>query len=160
MGVYKALLLAGCAGTVTLAAPAMAQNNVDCRATPNNPACTTDASAPAAAAAQGEGTIVVTGSRIARPEFDSNSPMVNVGEEFLEQSSTAAVEQQLNKLPQFVVSQSSTVKVRVVRAAARWSGSGWARAGADASEPARTAAPASAVVRARTVVRWVISVSP
>ncbi|HEY6816191.1 MAG TPA: TonB-dependent receptor [Croceibacterium sp.] len=111
MGVYKALLLAGCAGTVTLAAPAMAQNNnVDCRATPNNPACTTASTTPSSAPASSEGTIVVTGSRIARPEYDSNSPTVSVDEEFFDQSTTAAIEQQLNKLPQFVVSQSSTVK--------------------------------------------------
>ena len=61
-------------------------------------------------------------------------------------------------------SQSSTVKVSVVRAAALrsagWAWAGWAWAGAEASEPARRAALASAAVRARTVVRWVISVSP
>ncbi|MBO9575954.1 MAG: TonB-dependent receptor [Sphingobium sp.] len=55
--------------------------------------------------------IVITGSRIARSrDYDSNSPMVTVNQDFLQQSSTAAVEQQLNKLPQFVVSQSSTTK--------------------------------------------------
>jgi iron complex outermembrane receptor protein len=112
MGVYKALLLAGCAGTVTLAAPAMAQNNnnVDCRATPNNPACTTASTTPSSTAPSSEGTIVVTGSRIARPEYDSNSPTVSVDEQFFDQSTTAAIEQSLNKLPQFVVSQSSTTK--------------------------------------------------
>src|SRR5690606_3797029 len=46
----------------------------------------------------------------ARPDYVANSPTVTVDEEFLRQSSTAAIEQQLNRLPQFVVSQSSTVK--------------------------------------------------
>lgn len=104
-GIYKALLLAGCAGTFTVAAPAMAQD-VDCDANPTDQAC---AVAEAKADAEG-GQIVVTGSRIARPDYVSNSPTVSVDSEFLQQSSTAAIEQQLNKLPQFVVSQSSTVK--------------------------------------------------
>ena len=58
--------------------------------------------------ASAEERIVVTGGRIARPDLSSNSPTVTVDEEFLRQSSTAAVEQQLNKLPQFAVAQSST----------------------------------------------------
>jgi len=99
--VYKAILLAGCASSFAIAAPALAQadeEGVDCASDPDNAACDEN------------NRIVVTGSRIARPELNSNSPMVNVDEEFLQQSSTAAVEQQLNKLPQFVVSQSSTAK--------------------------------------------------
>ena len=48
MGVYKALLLAGCAGTIALATPAMAQAPVDCVANPSDPTCT-----PAPAAAEG-----------------------------------------------------------------------------------------------------------
>lgn len=92
-GIYKALLLAGCATAFTLsAAPAMAQDDQD----------------EASAETSTRDTIVVTGSRIARPDYVSNSPTVSVDEEFLQQSSTAAIEQQLNKLPQFVISQSST----------------------------------------------------
>ena len=97
----KALLLAGGASTIMLSVPAYAQDtddSVDCTVTPDDPSCTT-----------GE-KIVVTGSRIQRKDFESNSPMVTVDENFLKDSSTSAVEQQLNKLPQFVVSQSSTVK--------------------------------------------------
>jgi outer membrane receptor protein involved in Fe transport len=45
--------------------------------------------------------IVITGSRIARQDYSSNSPIVTVGAELLQQSSTAAIEQNLNKLPQF-----------------------------------------------------------
>ncbi len=71
-------------------------------------------SAPALAqdgeAADEAEAIVITGSRIQRRDYEANSPTVTVDETFLRQSSTAAIEQQLNKLPQFVVSQSSTVK--------------------------------------------------
>jgi outer membrane receptor protein involved in Fe transport len=91
-GFYRALLLAGCAGTFFIAAtPAMAQEADD----------EEEAS---------DSQIVVTGSRIQRSDYVSNSPTVTVDETFLRESSTAAIEQQLNKLPQFVVSQSSTVK--------------------------------------------------
>ena len=58
--------------------------------------------------ADSEETIMVTANRIARPELNSNSPMVTVDEQFLGQSIAAAVEQQPNKLPQFAVSQSSS----------------------------------------------------
>lgn len=54
--------------------------------------------------------IVVTGSRIVRKDYDSNSPTVTVDSTFLKESTTSAVEQSLNKLPQFTISQSSTVK--------------------------------------------------
>jgi outer membrane receptor protein involved in Fe transport len=53
--------------------------------------------------------IIVTGSRIRRPELENNSPTVTVDQGFIRESSTSAIEQALNKLPQFVVSQSSTV---------------------------------------------------
>lgn len=88
---FKAVLLASGACASVFAVPAFAQS--------------TDAEEEAT-----QGTIVVTGSRIARPDYVSNSPTVTVDEEFLRQSSTSAIEQQLNKLPQFVVSQSSTAK--------------------------------------------------
>lgn len=94
MGVYKALLLAGCAGTVALASPAVAQT-VDCNVDPSNAACTGET----------EGKIVVTGSRIQRQDFNSTTPMVTADEALLEQSSTAALESNLNKLPQFVPAQ-------------------------------------------------------
>ncbi|NLG54633.1 MAG: TonB-dependent receptor plug domain-containing protein, partial [Rhodococcus sp.] len=64
---------------------------------------------PQEAAAEGETpNIVVTGSRIARPDFNSNSPAVSVDEALLENSSTAALESNLNKLPQFVPAQTPT----------------------------------------------------
>jgi iron complex outermembrane recepter protein len=46
--------------------------------------------------------VVVTGSRIARPDYVANSPIVTIDDQLLENSSTASVEVNLNKLPQFV----------------------------------------------------------
>jgi iron complex outermembrane recepter protein len=100
MGLYKALLLAGCAGTIAIATPAMAQEDAD-----DDPAdiLTTEQEG------EDEGpAIVVTGSRIARPDFNSNSPAISVDEALLENSSTAALESNLNKLPQFVPAQTPT----------------------------------------------------
>jgi outer membrane receptor protein involved in Fe transport len=102
MGVYKALLLAGCAGTFAVATPAMAQNapaNADCEVDPLNPAC----SAP-----DDGSRIVVTGSRIQRQDFNATTPMVTADEALLDNSSTAAIESNLNKLPQFVPAQTPT----------------------------------------------------
>jgi iron complex outermembrane recepter protein len=45
--------------------------------------------------------IVITGSRIVRRDFEANSPIVTVDEDLLQQATTAAVETQLNRLPQF-----------------------------------------------------------
>jgi outer membrane receptor protein involved in Fe transport len=45
--------------------------------------------------------IVVTGSRIARNNNESVSPIVTVDEKLFDQSATSAIETQLNKLPQF-----------------------------------------------------------
>jgi iron complex outermembrane receptor protein len=46
--------------------------------------------------------VVVTGSRIVRRDFESNSPILTVGEELLEQTFTSSIESNLNKLPQFI----------------------------------------------------------
>ncbi len=89
MGIYKALLLAGCAGTVALATPAVAQDET---------AEAEDAGAP----------IVVTGSRIQRQDYNATSPTVTVNEALLENTSTAALESNLNRLPQFVPAQTPT----------------------------------------------------
>jgi len=108
----KALLLAGCAGTIALSAPATAQQTPDADA--ETGADILDTNAPAtdpdqAPAAAGAGTIIVTGSRIARRDFEANSPIVTVDEALLEQSSTAALEANLNKLPQFTPAQTPTL---------------------------------------------------
>ncbi len=96
-GALKALLLAGGACSVLWAAPVVAQS----------------AGEEEEASSEADDTstsIIVTGSRIQRQDYSANSPMVTVDEEFLRQSATSAIEQQLNKLPQFVVSQSSTAQ--------------------------------------------------
>ena len=71
-------------------------------------ACTTAAyffaGATAALAQDGasEGDrIVVTGSRIQRQDFESNSPVVTVGDELLNSTGTSSIEANLNRLPQF-----------------------------------------------------------
>ena len=46
--------------------------------------------------------IVVTGSRIARRDFEANSPIMTVNADNFEESSTIAIESVLNKLPQFM----------------------------------------------------------
>ena len=65
----------------------------------------------AATAAQGQdqdrdaaelGTVVVTGSRIARPDLASNSPISIITEDFFAQKGTVNVEEVLNQLPQVV----------------------------------------------------------
>ena len=84
MGIYKALLLAGCGGAFGIAAPAVAQDG---------------------AAVEEADPIIVTGSRIQRADFENNSPTVTVGEELIQNSSTAALEVNLNKLPQFTPAQ-------------------------------------------------------
>ncbi|MBO9519447.1 MAG: TonB-dependent receptor plug domain-containing protein, partial [Porphyrobacter sp.] len=77
--------------------PAAAQT-VDCDATPDNPAC-----------AVANDAIIVTGSRIQRQDFESNSPTITADEALLQNSSTTAVEANLNKLPQFVPAQTPTL---------------------------------------------------
>ena len=52
--------------------------------------------------------VIVTGSRIARPDFDSASPIVSVTEDFFRRNGSRTVESQLNTLPQFVPSFTST----------------------------------------------------
>lgn len=159
VGLYKVLLLAGAAGIIATAAPAAGQErrqgDPDCSNNPLDPACA-EASAAADASANGRGpssptpagagTIVVTGSRIARQDYVANSPTVTVDETFLKQSSTAAIEEQLNRLPQFVVAQSSTTLNGV-------SGTGgWSRP-APASSPAPPARPAPPPCRFAALVR-------
>ena len=58
--------------------------------------------------------VTVTGSRILRKDFEATSPIVTVGSETFENSSTLAIEANLNKLPQFVpaVTQFTTTDVQ------------------------------------------------
>jgi len=52
--------------------------------------------------------VVVTGSRIARPDYDSASPIVSVTRELFERTGSNTVETALNTLPQFVPAYTST----------------------------------------------------
>jgi len=49
--------------------------------------------------------IVITGSRIVRRDYQANSPIVTAGNELLNNSSSTAIETNLNKLPQFSPAQ-------------------------------------------------------
>ena len=87
----RAVLLAGSGGlsAFVFASAALAQQ------APTTPVIQEPQAPP------GAEEIVVTGSRIARKDFESTSPIITVGEQLLQQSSTAAIEQNLNRLPQF-----------------------------------------------------------
>ena len=68
-------------------------------------------STPAAAAAAADNEvegIVVTGSRIVRNDYESNTPIVTVGAEALQQTGAVTVETLLNQMPQFVPSVTAT----------------------------------------------------
>jgi len=52
-------------------------------------------------------TVVVTGSRIVRRDFESSTPVVTVGKELLEQTPDFAIETKLRALPQFAASGAS-----------------------------------------------------
>lgn len=52
--------------------------------------------------------IVVTGSRIVRRDYVATSPIITADQKLLEESSTVAIEQNLNKLPQFTPAQTPT----------------------------------------------------
>src|SRR5262245_40314203 len=53
--------------------------------------------------------VTVTGSRIARRDYEANSPILTVDESLLKSSSTAAIETDLVKLPQFHPVQTPTM---------------------------------------------------
>src|SRR5690606_17678708 len=58
---------------------------------------------PAEAEPQGVEEVVVTGSRIVRRDLETNSPLLTIDRELLENSAFISVEQALNELPQFMV---------------------------------------------------------
>ena len=94
---FRGALLAGIAASVAIGTPAMAQTVAD------------QPDGDILAEPEPTDRIVVTGSRIATQDFNSNSPIVTVDSDLLEQSSTAAIESNLNKLPQFTPAQTPTV---------------------------------------------------
>ena len=68
----------------------------------------TSAAAAFQVQAQSIDEVVVTGSRIARPDFESASPIVSVDAEAFQKNATLSVETLLNTLPQFVPSITNT----------------------------------------------------
>ncbi|MET0292937.1 MAG: TonB-dependent receptor [Steroidobacteraceae bacterium] len=54
--------------------------------------------------------VQVTGSRITRRDYSANSPIVTVGSEVLERSSSNSLEVNLNKLPQFTPTETPTTE--------------------------------------------------
>jgi outer membrane receptor protein involved in Fe transport len=118
---------------LAMAGPATAQTPTDAADPDSNPTASSSTS-----------SIVVTGSRIARKDFEANSPIVTVDEEFFRESSTAAVEEQLNRLPQFVVAQSSTTLNGV-------SGTGGPVAAGTSIQPSATSTPGASTVSLRGV---------
>ncbi len=78
--------------------------------------------------------VVVTGSRIVRRDYESQSPIVTVGEEAFENRSAIGVEAALQQLPQFAPSAGAQ-----------------ANSGSSTPFPSPTAAPAQ---RRPTCVAW------
>lgn len=72
------------------------------------PASAQDVAPAGTSTAPAESEIVVTGSRIARRDYVATSPIVTADKTLLDQSSTVAIEQNLNKLPQFAPAQTPT----------------------------------------------------
>lgn len=58
-----------------------------------------------AAAEDGSGEVVVTGSRIARRDFTAESPITTINKDFIQNTGPATLEQSLNALPQFQATQ-------------------------------------------------------
>jgi iron complex outermembrane receptor protein len=90
-------LLAGTATAALLAVPAAAQDGAEAPVV-------TPAPAEADEAIEGE-PIIVTGSRIARRDYESDSPIVTVSNELIENTANVSLDQALDKLPQFVAGQ-------------------------------------------------------
>jgi outer membrane receptor protein involved in Fe transport len=84
-------LVASTAAALVATAPAYAQN------APVSPAPPAE---PAAESSSG-GEILVTGSRIQRRDFDSESPIVTVSDDLLDTTGEIGLDQTLNELPQF-----------------------------------------------------------
>ncbi len=101
----KALFLASAMCAIGISAPAFAQ---DSEASQNEETeelgageVSRPADAPNASGTQAGDRIIVTGSRIARPDYTATSPIVTVDSDFLEESAAINLESNLNKLPQF-----------------------------------------------------------
>ena len=96
---FRGQLLATTLFAVACGAPALAQDNV-VGATPTN-----TATVPATSETTDGDVIVVTGSRLGRPDLASSSPVATINAEALKQTNTVTVEQILGQNPQFVVGE-------------------------------------------------------
>jgi outer membrane receptor protein involved in Fe transport len=94
-------LAAICIASLAVSVPAAAQDQVNDSADVTAADVTTDEP-------QQENSIVVTGSRIARQDLISNTPVVTIGQETLAQKPDFAIETTLQKMPQFGASLSSS----------------------------------------------------
>lgn len=104
---WQALALLG-AG-VFIASPAAAQDTTTPASSETQPSASQQAAAPdAPAAADEDDAIVVTGSRIARPDLEAPSPVTTVAAEAFELTGTVTVETLLNELPQLIPGNTRT----------------------------------------------------
>jgi outer membrane receptor protein involved in Fe transport len=101
---FKAAMLASGAGVIAMAQPALAQDNATPAPAPaaaSTPTCDPAIDPTCATPNAPSQGIVVTGSRIVKKDYNSNSPLVTADQGLLNNSSTSSLEQNLNKLPQF-----------------------------------------------------------
>jgi outer membrane receptor protein involved in Fe transport len=101
---FKAAMLASGAGVIAMAQPAFAQANATPAPAPaaaSTPTCDPAIDPTCATPNAPSQGIVVTGSRIVKKDYNSNSPLVTADQGLLNNSSTSSLEQNLNKLPQF-----------------------------------------------------------
>lgn len=89
----KGCLMLGVAGIALVSTPAMAQSATA-------PADDEEAGLPIPVPGASD-RIVVTGSRISRPDYTATSPIVTIDSQLIEESSQINLEANLNKLPQF-----------------------------------------------------------
>jgi outer membrane receptor protein involved in Fe transport len=96
----RSLLGSSCAWVALLGAQAQAQVSVP---TPENAPATAEDVLPEGdnGPAQPAGEVVVTGSRIARPDYVANSPIVSLSSDTLENTGRVTVESALTQMPQF-----------------------------------------------------------
>ncbi|MEC8837620.1 MAG: hypothetical protein VX719_07400, partial [Pseudomonadota bacterium] len=94
---FKASAAPAALGLALLSQPAMAQVGPADEATVDDPTATST------------GAIVVTGSRIARPDVDSASPVTVVGAAEVADTGTVRVEDLVNSLPQVVGGQNAFI---------------------------------------------------
>ena len=103
MSVLRSRLLATSllGGALIISAPVFAQpTGLPSQQAPTGQNPPTGPSADATTGADAEDTIVVTGSRIARPELDSATPVAVVGAEQIRQQGATNVQEVLARLPQ------------------------------------------------------------